>query len=283
MSIDLHIHSEASDGTQTALEIAREAKAKGLRAVSITDHDSIRRVQDLLIAGRRLDLEVIPGVEITIKDEPERNLREIHLLGYGLDLTESFTDTMLRLEYAKIDWLRDQVEALKSLGRIGMEEVLADHATRAVIRRPHLWKTFHRLNLNLPKGMFFKETNAGGTCYVRKPFELSLKDAIEAVKQANGIPVLAHPCDYFESMNETKDLLGTALDAGIMGIEVEYPYPKGRFRRSQEESKNLIGFIDGFAGKHKLIKTGGSDCHGANKDIAIGEIEVPEEYLRIFQ
>jgi predicted metal-dependent phosphoesterase TrpH len=279
MAVDLHIHSEASDGSQSAEAIVREAAEKGLRAISITDHDSIRRVMDALLAGKKHGIEVVPGVEIGVKDEEERDLREVHILGYFFEWRADFVETLLRLEGAKIEWLKAQVERLKGYGTIDMESVLRDHGDRLMIRRPHLWETFGALNPSFPREEFYALTNAGGPCHVSKTFELTLEDAVALIRRAGGSPVLAHPGDYYADLGKADDLVALAERAGIAGIEVYYPYTRGRTERTAAECEAIIRHFEELAEKRGLLKTGGSDAHGRYKEIEIGEIEVPDACL----
>ena len=132
--IDLHVHTKASDGTMTPAEVVAHAVEKGLRAIAITDHDTVDGVDEAARAGRELDLEVIPGVEVSV----DYNNGEMHILGYFIDVQNPELHKNLDL----LRQYRDErnpriVEKLRSLGfDITMDEIV-EAAAGGVVGRPH--------------------------------------------------------------------------------------------------------------------------------------------------
>ncbi|MGC8826447.1 MAG: PHP domain-containing protein, partial [Anaerolineae bacterium] len=125
--VDLHVHTSASDGTDAPAELVAKAKAAGLAAVGITDHDSVGGVQEALEAGRCLGIEVIAGVELSLANEPAYGTVEMHLLGYFIDPDHpTLTETIRRMIEARIEQKLAIVRNLQKLGfDVPEEEVLA--------------------------------------------------------------------------------------------------------------------------------------------------------------
>ena len=192
--VDLHMHTVASDGSETAETLVRKAKSLGLAAVAITDHDSVGSVREALAAGEKYGVEVIPGVEIGIAHDPERHLIEIDILGYFVDPDfDALEDVLQRLQDAKNGKLSKQIAVLAENGLpIEADEVL-EGAAGDTVRRPHIWKVLHRYYPDFPPQEFFDKTSYGGEWHVTKDFSLKLEECVELVERAGGVPVLAHP------------------------------------------------------------------------------------------
>jgi len=294
--IDLHLHSTASDGTLTPAELVARAASLGLAAVAITDHDSIGGVKEGMAEGRRLDLEVVAGVEIGIAHDPDRGLVEVDVLGYLVDPDDAeLTDTLDRLQEGKNGKLVRQIAVLAENGLpIEADEVLAE-ASGDTVRRPHIWKVLRRHHPEFPVEEFFDRTSFGGDWHVSKEFSLSLEDSVALIGRSGGVSVLAHPGAYNTTFAKGGDLIDPAVDgvvevcaaAGVRGLEVRYPYEKSRPYHNGEpliddrELALLVGHYDALAARHSLLATGGTDFHGSNKShIEMGEIDVPYRLLR---
>lgn len=294
--IDLHLHSTASDGSLTARELVLRAKSLGLVAIAITDHDSIGSVREGLAAGREHGLEVVPGVEIGIAHDPDRGLVEIDILGYFVDPNSAeLAETMVRLQDAKNGKLTKQIAVLAENGLpIDEVEVLRE-AAGDTVRRPHIWKVLHQHHPEFDSQEFFDRTSFGGDWHVTKDFSLSLEECVALIDRAGGVPVLAHPGCYNATFAKGGALIDPAVDAvvgvcvgaGVRGVETYYPYDKGRpFHNggpliSTCELGVLIGHYGGLADGHGVLRTGGTDFHGASKpEIEIGEIEVSYRLLQ---
>lgn len=256
--IDLHVHTKASDGTMTPAEVVFHAVGKGLQAIAITDHDTIDGVDQAVRAGRELDLEVVPGVEVSV----DYNNGEMHILGYFVDVhsPELQKNLDLLLQY------RDErnprmVEKLRSLGfDITMDEIV-EAAAGGVVGRPHFAAVMQKKGyVNSFEQAFDWYLGTGKAAYVKKE-RLTPKEGIELITAAGGIPVLAHPKYLKVDHNRLHSLVSELKGYGLQGIEVFYT------THSPAETQQYYD----LAGANGLLVTGGSDFHGRNKpEIEIG-------------
>ncbi|MCX6640508.1 MAG: PHP domain-containing protein [bacterium] len=271
--IDLHTHTTASDGSFAPAALVRLAKAEGLTAIAITDHDTTAGNQEALAAGKEIGMEVVPGVEISA-DSPFGTL---HIVGLYIDPSNVPMETTLKE-------LRDFREArnLKMITRFNEElgipitlEELATEAGGDVIGRPHF------ANLLVKKGAvktyqeaFDKYLKSGGKAYLDKK-RLFAPDAIRMIKEAGGVPILAHPYIVREkSESRFEANLRYLVDEGLAGIEVYY---------SEHSSGDEALYAD-LARRHNLLVSGGTDFHGTVKpDVKLGRghgnLDIPYELL----
>lgn len=269
--IDLHTHSTASDGSMSPAELVRHAKEKGLSAIALTDHDTIDGVAEALEEGLRTGIEVIPGIEISADFKPE-----MHILGYFPNINGY---TAIRKELDAIKQGREvrNIKIINKLNELGIDIKLEDVKEVAlgdILGRPHIARVL--LNKGYVKSIdeaFDKYLSKGGLAYFKR-FELKPKDCIFAIKNAGGIPVLAHPVFLRKTYAELDMLLAELKEFGLMGIEAVY----------SENSENDTGNFLRLAIKHDLIVTGGSDFHGSFKPglelgSGRGKLQVPYEYL----
>lgn len=269
--IDLHMHTNHSDGSLSPSELVMLAKEKGLEVIAITDHDTFSEIKECILCANRFGIDVIPGVEIGIKNEEKKGLREIHILGYFIDYkNRKLLSVLEKLNEAKRDWLAKQIKRLNEIGlKIGAEEVKI-MACPAVPSRPHVWKCVEKNNRNkISKDDFFNRTKAGGDIFVRKDFELPLEDCIKIIHGAGGIAAFAHP-----GFHDFENVIESCVDAGIDGLEVRYCYGFGK-----DEDAKVVRRVNELAEKHKLLKTGGSDFHDKNRGADLGSVPVPHEWL----
>ncbi|MFH1645505.1 MAG: PHP domain-containing protein [Candidatus Omnitrophota bacterium] len=259
---DLHIHTNCSDGTFTPLEVVELASSKGISCISICDHDTVSGVEEAMLAGRRLGVEIIPGVEISA----EENGKELHILGYFVDYKdENFTRSLDQVREDRKERLFKIVDALNQYGIDIQAKDLLVFAGDVSISRLHIAKYL------LEKGFvdslqqaFNKYIGDNAPCYVAN-FRYSVKEAIELIKSAKGIPVVAHP-----GLNNVKDFLPDILEAGIEGIEVYHT----------RHNSALVSYYTKYAKANNLFMTGGSDCHGLNKEeLLIGTVTVPYAFV----
>jgi predicted metal-dependent phosphoesterase TrpH len=294
--IDLHLHTIASDGSETAETLVLKAKSLGLAAIAITDHDTIGSVREALAAGEKHGIEVIPGVEIGIAHDPDRHLIEIDILGYFIDPDFTELESVLqRLQNAKNGKLAKQIAVLAENGLpIEVEEVL-ETAAGDTVRRPHIWKVLHRHHPDFSSQEFFDRTSFGGDWHVSKDFSLKLEESVELIERAGGVPVLAHPGAYNTTFARggsmmdpiVDEIVATCAGAGVKGLEVYYSYDKNRpFHNgepliSKDELSELVGHYSTLAEKHGMLKTGGTDFHGATKpQIEVGEVDARYSLLQ---
>jgi len=258
--IDLHVHTTASDGTMSPTEVVRYAKKKGLLAIAITDHDTIEGIEEGLEEGNKQGLEVIPGVELSV-DFPKGTM---HLLGYLIDHTSiELVDKLTILQQARSERNLKMIEKLRGLGiEIDLSEV-KETPEHGQIGRPHVAYTLVKKGYAQSiQDAFERYLRKGGPAYVEK-FRLSAEEAINVIRAAGGITVLAHPFTLNQSQpHEFDAVIGALKQQGLDGIEIHYP----------EHSEGQKKHYRDVAQQYGLLITGGSDFHGLTKDdVDLGE------------
>ena len=264
MKIDLHIHTTASDGTYTPSEVISHAQKLKLKAIAITDHDTVAGSSEALSSGIPPSLGFLTGVEISAAPPPfYPRSGSFHLLGYSirLDNTE-LNHTLEKLQEARKNRNPAIIDRLKKLGiHLTLDEVRKE-AGEAQLGRPHI------AQLMVKKGVvasideaFDKFLGVDKPAYVDK-YRVKCSKAIDVILDSGGIPVLAHPglLDY-ENEDQLDDLIGQLKKMGIEGIEVYY----------SEHSPYQTRLFTELARRHDLLMTGGTDFHGAiHPDIEMG-------------
>lgn len=263
--IDLHVHSNCSDGTLTPEELVLRGIKKDLVAFALTDHDTVDGVERAIQKASELEnhIQVIPGVELSCQYEvsSERNV-EIHILGYQLDYhDDTLVSTLQSVAKERDNRNRKMCENLHNAGYPITYEELTETFGDMIITRAHFAK------LLLKNGGVPSMDTAFHTClsvdspyFVNREY-LTPESAINLIKNAGGIPVLAHPLLYKLSVSEIRRMLDTLKSYGILGIEALYSRNHGT-----DEA-----FVRKLANEYQLFITGGSDFHGDNKpDIEMG-------------
>ncbi|MFQ5512489.1 MAG: PHP domain-containing protein [Candidatus Krumholzibacteriia bacterium] len=259
MQIDLHMHSNFSDGRHAPTQLVEMALDKGLAAISLTDHDSLEGVPEFMEAGREKGVETVPGVELSA----EFDGRDLHILGYGVDPDDSAFQEMLK-KFRDTRYKRGIkiVERLNALGvSIDPADVLAK-AGKGALGRPHIASVLVEKGI-VPRvaDAFDKYIADGGPAYVPK-YKMNPTEAIEHVHAAGGLAFVAHPGIFLDKVEEMDELLSRGFD----GVEVFHPSHNGTVT---EELQSL-------AERRGLLVSGGSDFHGFNgKHMPIGAVKVP--------
>ena len=261
--IDLHIHSNASDGRLSPGEVVSRAVARGLAVIAITDHDTVDGIAPALEAARAFDsLRVIPGIELST-DIPAG---EAHVLGYFID----YTDRGLRADLEKMrnsrwERARKMVARLADHGlRIQWERVL-QIAGSATVGRPHVAQAMiERGYVQSFQDAFARYIGRDGPAYVERD-KMTPVQAVELILRGKGLPVLAHPL----TVPDPEAVVVELQAAGLIGIEVYYK------NSSEDDIIRLLRLSE----RQGLIPTGGTDYHGldARTEIDIGGVDVPSE------
>lgn len=254
--LDLHIHTTASDGTCTPEEVVRMAKKKGFSLIAITDHDTMDGVKEAMEAGKKYNVEVIPGVEISAGVD-----LEVHMLGYGMSPDHPVMVEMMEdMRLARIERMVKMIDNLRNMGiDITQEEVeaLADGA----IGRPHIARVLIAHGVVPDVRTAFREyigLNAPAYAERRK---MTSETVIRNIRAAGGVPVLAHGGLLRISEVQMNQWIDNMVRAGMMGLECYH----------NAHTPAMERFLRNAAQRRGLLVTGGSDFHGATrKDIDLG-------------
>ncbi|MBL0700686.1 MAG: PHP domain-containing protein [Desulfosarcina sp.] len=258
-NIDLHIHSTASDGTLTPVEILAMARSLKLAAIAITDHDTIDGAKELLANGIPSDIQFLTGVEISAS-WPSNFPRtgSLHILGYGIKLNDHLLNqTLDALQKARKNRNPQIIKRLNSFGLdISMDDIIQEAGTDGQIGRPHIAQVMIKKGFAASINEVFEAyLGTGRPAYVDK-YRVECSRAIEIICASGGIPVLAHPVlMQMESREHLEKFVVTLTEMGLKGIEVYYP----------EHTPENTAFYQTIAKKNGLMMTGGSDFHGSLK------------------
>jgi len=246
---DLHTHTTASDGMQRPADNVRLAKAAGLAAIAITDHDTVDGIAEAMEEGEKLSIVVVPGVEISTVAEGS----DIHILGYYTDWQNpAWQEKLASLLHVRDHRNRMIIEKLRRLGiEITMEDVVAEAARQGKdggsIGRPHIAAVLLAAGIvNSMQEAFDRFLGSGASAYANPP-RLHPLEALEWIREAGGTSVIAHPGLY-----DNDELVETIIRGGANGIEV---FHSDHSAEDEEKYARL-------AHKYGLIITGGSDFHG---------------------
>lgn len=261
LSIDLHTHTTASDGSLAPSELVGAALTAGLAAVAITDHDTTDGVAEGIEAGKRSGVEVVPGIEISI-DYPGSG--QLHLLGLLIDPSSSELIARLgRLRENRRTRNLRMIEKLQALGiPITVDDVRRE-AGGGVIGRPHMALAMvHAGAVATVTQAFDRYLGAGAAAHVPKD-KIGIQEGIDLVHAAGGLAVLAHPLSLHLDDAVLRRELARLRTLGLDGVECYYSqYPGGR-------TETLLG----MARTAGLLASGGSDFHGTSKPtVAIGAV-----------
>jgi len=262
--IDLHIHSTASDGSLSPSEILNRARDLNLKAIAITDHDTVEGSRAALRSGIPPTIQFLTGVEISAT--PPQGFTvfgSFHILGYAIQLDHPVLNDMLnKQQEARRDRNPEILKRLCGLGvNIDMEALLAEFSD-GQLGRPHIAQLMVRKGyVQSINEAFDKYIGKGKPAYVEK-FSLDAATAIDMIQQAGGCSVLAHPSILKIQNRETFEALMISLkELGLRGLEVYYP----------EHTREDTDYFFDLSKRHGLLMTGGTDFHGAvNPDIEMG-------------
>lgn len=269
--VDLHVHSNKSDGSFTPSELVDYAVEKGLRAFALTDHDTTEGLDEAIAAAKGKEIEVIPGIEFSTEYEG----KDIHIVGLYIDYkSEVFSRQIQAFVDSRTERNRKMCANLQNAGiDISYEKLLAAFPD-AVITRAHYAKYLldHGAVNSMPEA--FDKYLGDHTRYFVPREKVTPMQAVKLILDAGGIPVLAHPTLYHMSDKRLGLLLYRLKGAGLAAMECIY----STYTPSEERQMKQL------ADKYGLLPSGGSDFHGTTKpklDLAVGygNLAVPEEIL----
>jgi predicted metal-dependent phosphoesterase TrpH len=255
--IDLHTHTDESDGTYSPAELIGAARDAGLEALAITDHDTLCGYQKATPIAAELGVPLYCGIELSTKLHDRGRRKTVHLLGYFLESppAPSFTEWLSNLQAARRDRNRRLAARLQSLGvHIILEEVEA--LGRNMAGRPHFARILVQKGYCATRDEAFeKYLDESAPGYVDRE-EPSLEDAIRLIRDGGGFSSLAHPVRLGKRNSDEEERLVAAMrEAGLTAIEAFHSD-----HSSSDTQRYLV-----YAQRYDLKITGGSDFHGENK------------------
>lgn len=275
--VDLHTHSTKSDGSYTPAALVDYAIAKGLRAVALTDHDTIDGLDeavshaDSLAQAGRPFVEVVPGIEFSTEYEK----KDVHVV--GLYISYDAPPFRAKLQEFVDSRINRNIKMCRNLQSAGIDitfDKLQAHSPGAVITRAHYAAYLYENGYVRSRQDAFAQYLGDHTKYFVPREKVTPAQAVSLILEAGGIPILAHPPLYHMGADRLDKLVGSLKDAGLMGIEAIY------CSYSNQEERDMRR----LAAKYGLLLSGGSDFHGANKPgldlgTGYGKLFVPEEFL----
>lgn len=267
--IDLHVHTTASDGTVSPAGVVELARQRGLSAIAVTDHDTASGYAEAAGAGPALGVEVVPGIEISTKFRAA-----VHILGYYIDPESEHLKPVLDWMVQDRDERNRKIVAMMAADGLPASYEEMQRRFGEVIGRPHFAELLVEWGLARDvKDAFARYVDKGQKYYVGRQF-LSIQRSIGIIRDAGGVPVLAHPFQYRLDDEGLRELIELCLDSGLQGMECRY----------SGYTPEQTAYLEALAEEYGLVKTGGSDFHGAVKpQIALGTgkgtLEVPYAFL----
>ncbi len=271
MAVDLHLHSNASDGTDAPAVVVQKAAAIGLTAIALTDHDTLSGIPEAQSAAAELPIELIPGVELSV----DHNDVKIHMLAYFLEPEPGpLQDRLEMLRDGRDVRNRKIIEALNTLGYpITMQDVHRQAAGDA-IGRPHIADALVAADLVADRSEAFRDLlGDGGIAYAERT-RLTATEAITLTTESGGVTSIAHPLTIDPGNSTLRSVFEELREVGLSGIEAYYSQHPPHIRTQ------LVGVASDLG----LVATGGSDCHGTGKPgleigTGHGDLIVPDSVL----
>jgi 3',5'-nucleoside bisphosphate phosphatase len=262
MFADLHLHTCFSDGTYTPEEVAAHGQRHGLAVLALTDHDTVEGCTPMAAACKLAGIEFIPGAELTA----EEGGNELHILGYFLDTKNAnLLAEISTFQAVRQQRIREMVARLNAHQIPLLVEAVFELANCRSPGRPHVARA-------LVQGGHCASQDEAFQRFLRKDrpawvpkFKVSAAHAIALIHQAGGVAVMAHP-----GLNRTDEVIPALATAGLDGLECFHT------KHSASTTRRYLEVAE----QHRLLVTGGSDCHGLSKGKPlIGTVKLPYEYV----
>ncbi|MGN8024833.1 PHP domain-containing protein [Microbacterium sp. 22242] len=253
--VDLHLHSNRSDGTEDPADVVARARQEGLGTIALTDHDTTAGWAEAAAAATARGLTFIPGMELSARD----GWRSVHVLAYLFDPAD--VDLLAETVRIRDDRIGRAERIVRSIGRdypLRWAHVLAETEGDATVGRPHIADALVAQGIVRDRGEAFDGILHPRQGYYEAHYAPDPITAIELVVGAGGVPVIAHPAGR-ERMSDAT--LRRLIDAGLGGLEIDH----------RENTAEGRAWLHRIADAHDLIVTGSSDYHGAGKPNVPGE------------
>ena len=247
--IDLHTHSNASDGVFSPKELIAYGASKGLHVMALTDHDTIAGIEEAQIAADEHNVTFVPGIELEI----QWPTGEFHLLGLGLsNPSKSLHGIIAFLGKARNSRNEEIVKKMQNLGFNFTIEEIKDTFNTISLGRPHIAEFLVMQGIVKTKQEAFDKYLARNKPMYAPRVGANLDEAVVAIKESGGVPVIAHPLSLYVSWGKIEPVLQELFDRGVEGLEAWHPGARvGEAKRLEEMAKKIGFFI-----------TAGSDFHG---------------------
>lgn len=244
--IELHTHTTYSDGLLTPQELVARAAKAGVKALAITDHDTLHGWSEAIACAKSYELEIIPGVELSTV----YNGRSLHILGYypqqellEVPLSERLAGRKRRAE-----------QMIEKLAAMGYPLSLASTNDNMALCRPHIANAMVKAGyVNSTREAFDRFIGETKPAYIHYE-KFSAQDGINLIRQCGGVPVWAHP--YLFAGGKVEVVLPELVEAGLMGLEVYHPY----------HGNNQVNRLLELCNHYNLLITGGTDYHGFDSE-----------------
>jgi predicted metal-dependent phosphoesterase TrpH len=260
---DLHVHSSASDGLLSPTEVVALAAGKGFAALSISDHDTVAGLPEGFAAAKKQGIELLAGVELSAYLENS----EVHILGYCFDYeNEALLSALEQLCADRVRRIEEMIRLLRELGVTLDRSSIDAAAAFGSVGRLHVARALYRHGLvSNVRQAFVKYIGRGKPAYVPRA-HIPPGEACRLIRDAGGIPVLAHP-----SLLDRQSLIPKLVKEGIEGIEAFY----------SKVTPDVAKHYCRVAKKYGLLVTGGSDCHqGEGGDFLLGAVKLDYKYVQ---
>ncbi|MET4051445.1 putative metal-dependent phosphoesterase TrpH [Frigoribacterium sp. PvP054] len=256
--VDLHTHSSVSDGTETPADLVASAVRAGLDTVALTDHDSTAGWAEASAAAVGTGLTLVPGMELSTR----LGLNSVHMLGYLFDPTHpGLVAETARLRDSRLHRAERIVERIAADYDLTWGDVLAQASSGATLGRPHIADALVAKGYAPDRSAAFAGILHWRSGYYEPHEAPSPLIGVRLIREAGGVPVIAHPATRGREPNVSSEGFEALVDAGLLGVEVDHREntPAGRARLLE------------LAERHDLIVTGSSDYHGDGKPNRLGE------------
>lgn len=244
--LELHCHTTCSDGTLTPTQLVQAAVSAGVRALAITDHDTVSGWDEAIAAAQPYNLEIVPGVELSTV----HNNCSLHILGFYPDAQKLISPLSERIEGRK----RRAQEMVAKLASLGYPISLPQLGEGVSPSRPHIARTLVNAGyVRSAEEAFDRLLGDNGPAYVHYE-KFSIAQGVALLRNCGAVPVWAHP--YLFRGGAVDEVLKELVDVGLMGIEVYHP----------NHSSKQIKRLEEWCANYGLLMTGGSDYHGPSPD-----------------
>lgn len=270
--IDLHIHTKASDGGLSPTQVVELAIKKGMKAIAITDHDTVSGIPEALLACENKPIQLVQGIELSCHEPGLKGT--IDVLGLFIDYqSKSFVDFIQRCRNDRVAEKQEMIRKLNALGYAITFEELKD-ASGESLGRPGIARLLiekYPEEFMMVSDVFDRLLGEGKAAYVHRK-KTNIKEAIDIIHEAKGVTVLAHPGRY----KDYTRVIDVFVRSGGEGIETDYPYGK-ILGIDSSKSARLNMELCAIAHRRNLLMSGGSDFHDFKRKSELGDGGVNDE------